>query len=253
MVHKINKNGRLTIFIWTKIKMILVLVRYTFETYICYINQQPMKTWEAKLLKHKGEDRIAVYFKKDKDLIDRIKKLEGVRFSWSLCVWHLPDTDEYRERFGIEPRFVLNPEHAEKIEEFKQWLQSKRYSENTVIAYCDALKVFLTFFNTKPAGEITDNDIITFNNDFILKNGLSSSYQNQIVNAIKKFFGIVESRQVNIELIHRPRREKKLPNVLSKEDITLILNAHCNLKHRVMLYQSNSNFSENEYGIMPLQ
>jgi len=40
---------------------------------------------------------------------------------------------------------------------------------------------------------------------------------------------------MNPELIHRPKRQKLLPNVLSKEEVKLILEAHGNLKHRVML------------------
>jgi len=40
---------------------------------------------------------------------------------------------------------------------------------------------------------------------------------------------------LDIELIHRPRREHKLPNVLSKEEIKAILGAPVNQKHRTML------------------
>jgi len=40
---------------------------------------------------------------------------------------------------------------------------------------------------------------------------------------------------MEIDKIHRPRREKVLPNVLSKEEVKLILNAHSNIKHKVML------------------
>ena len=40
---------------------------------------------------------------------------------------------------------------------------------------------------------------------------------------------------MDVELIHRPRREKVLPNVLSKEEIKAILDAPYNLKHRAML------------------
>ena len=42
-------------------------------------------------------------------------------------------------------------------------------------------------------------------------------------------------KRINVELIHRPKRAKLLPNVLNKEEVKLILNAHRNLKHRVML------------------
>jgi integrase/recombinase XerD len=194
-----------------------------------------MKTWSAKLIKHRGECRIAVYFEKKKALIERIKLLDGAMWSASKGVWHLPDTDAYRERFKIEPRFILNPLHAEKIEEFRRWMRSKRLSESTVQVYADAVKTFLSFFNHKQVGEISNEDLIEFNNDFILSKQLSSSYQNQIVNGIKKFFVTVEHRKMDVELIHRPKAEKALPNVLSKEEVAMILKALSNPKHTMML------------------
>ena len=36
-------------------------------------------------------------------------------------------------------------------------------------------------------------------------------------------------------MIHRPKRSKVLPNVLSKEEVKAILSAHNNLKHKAML------------------
>jgi integrase/recombinase XerD len=36
-------------------------------------------------------------------------------------------------------------------------------------------------------------------------------------------------------LLHRPKKEKTLPNVLSKEEVKMILEAHTNIKHKVML------------------
>jgi len=35
--------------------------------------------WEAKIIKHRGESRIAVLFEKDADLIARIKQVAGSR------------------------------------------------------------------------------------------------------------------------------------------------------------------------------
>jgi integrase/recombinase XerD len=68
-----------------------------------------------------------------------------------------------------------------------------------------------------------------------LKNNLSASYQNQIVNAIKLFFQTIRETKMMVDKIHRPKRAKLLPNVLSKEEIKLILNAHSNIKHKAML------------------
>ena len=77
--------------------------------------------------------------------------------------------------------------------------------------------------------------MIIFNNDYILQKKLSASYQNQTVNAIKLFFMTVSETKIEVDKIHRPKRSKLLPNVLSKEEIKLILTAHSNIKHKTML------------------
>jgi integrase/recombinase XerD len=194
-------------------------------------------TWAAKLIKHKNENRIAVYFEKNKDLIVRIKQIDGARWSQQKTVWHIPDTIENRERFKIEPlaNSLPSAEGIVQIEKFKQWLRSKRYSESTITTYSEALKSFLIFYREKSVVEINNEDVVIYNNEYILKNNLSASYQNQTVNAIKLYFMTVRGTQIEVDKIHRPKRAKLLPNVLSKEEIKLILNAHSNIKHKMML------------------
>lgn len=193
--------------------------------------------WKAKIITHKKEKRIAIYFEKNAELIARIKKLEGSRWSQSLVAWHLPDTEENRVRFNLSPHSQSLPsvEGMEQIEKFKQWLRSKRYSDSTLKTYSEALKSFLIFYRDKSIAEITNEDVIIYNNEFILKNNLSASYQNQIVNAIKLFFTTVRATKIEIDKIHRPKRSKLLPNVLSKEEIKAILGVLTNVKHKAML------------------
>lgn len=193
--------------------------------------------WTAKAIQHKGENRIAVYFEKNADLITRIKKIDGARWSQQKMAWHIPDTEENRVRFKITPlsHTIPSEEAILQIEKFKQWMRSKRYSESTIITYSEALKSFLIFYREKPIAEITNEDVIVYNNEYILKNNLSASYQNQIVNAIKLFFQTIRETKIEIDKIHRPKRSKLLPNVLSKEEVKLILNAHSNIKHKTML------------------
>jgi integrase/recombinase XerD len=193
--------------------------------------------WTAKLMKHRNESRIAVYFDRNADLIERIKQIEGARWSQQNTVWHIPDTIENRARFKLEPLANSMPsaEGIVQIEKFKQWLRSKRYSESTIGTYSEALKSFLIFYREKAVAEINNEDVIIYNNDFILSKSLSASYQNQVVNAIKLFFMTVRGTKMDIDTIHRPKRAKLLPNVLSKEEVKSILNAHSNIKHKMML------------------
>ncbi len=193
--------------------------------------------WEAKLITHRGEKRIAVLFEKKAELIARIKKLEGAVWSQTRGVWHLPDTEENRLRFKLVPKSHTIPseEGSKQIEKFKQWMRSKRYSESTIATYSEALKSFLVFYREKAVADITNEDVIVYNNEHILKNNLSASYQNQIVNAIKLYFKIIKETKIDIDKIHRPKRAKVLPNVLSKEEVKAILEAHSNFKHKTML------------------
>ncbi len=193
--------------------------------------------WSAKRITYKSEKRIAVYFEHNPRFIEQMKTVDDVRWSRSLKAWHVPDTEKNRTRFKVvvPPVKVQTPANIEQLQKFKLWLLSKRYSQNTIKTYTEALALFLYFFKDKTVTEITNDDLILFNNDYLLKNKLSPSYQNQIVNAIKLFYSTVQNKNIEMSSIHRPKRAKLLPNVLSKEEIKQILDAHVNLKHRVML------------------
>ncbi len=202
-------------------------------------------------MKHKGERRLFLRFDFDKELIAIVKQLPGARWSAACRSWHTADTKENRELILtlFEGKAVVEDGEVEistrdleiteaiqhKKQRYIQWLKSKRYSESTIKTYSEALTLFLKFFHSKPLVEITHEDVIAYNNSYILEKGLSASYQNQMVNAIKLFFSTIENRQLDIEKIHRPKKPKTLPNVLSKGEIKAILEAHGNIKHRSML------------------
>ena len=189
----------------------------------------------ANPIMYKGKSRISIAFGYDTKLIKQVKSIDDAQWSANLRIWHLPDIQENRVVFGLPLKNELSNVHIEKTQQYLRWMRSKRYSDNTVKTYSDALKSFLVFFSHKPIETITNGDVIAFNNDFILKHNLSASYQNQIVNAIKLFFRTIENKAIDIDIIHRPKKAYQLPNVLSKEEIKLILNAHNNIKHKTML------------------
>ena len=118
---------------------------------------------------------------------------------------------------------------------FKNYMNYRRYSSNTIKTYSDALEVFFRFYQNKKLESLTNEDIIHFNSEYILRKNLSASYQNQVINAIKLFYRNRFKRTMEVDFIQRPRREKRLPNVLSKEEVKAILEVPTNLKHRAML------------------
>ncbi len=195
-------------------------------------------------------------FEKDAKFIARCKKI-GAIYSQTYRGWWLPDTpknistikktfDTYSFTFEERPPAFekkikvsayeqLTDAHKASIKKFDEFLRSKRFAPSTIRSYIHSIQLFLAYFNDRQMEDLTEDDITIFNNEYILAKRLSSSFQNQVINAIKKFFLVVEHRSMNIDAVHRPRREHKLPNVLSKEEVKMILQTPRNLKHRAML------------------
>jgi len=121
------------------------------------------------------------------------------------------------------------------LNQFSHYLKYRRYSPNTIKTYTDALGVFFHYHSNKVPEQLGIAEIIEFNIGYILRKHLSASYQNQVINAIKLFYRNRFNRNMDLNNIQRPRREQRLPNVLSKQEIKSILEAPTNLKHRAML------------------
>lgn len=140
-----------------------------------------------------------------------------------------------------------NEEILLQIIPFKNWLESQRYSNNTIKVYVEAIRSFLTYYSHKSLDELNNQDLIQYNTEYILKNNYSESFQNQIINAVKLFFKTTKSIHFDIDKIERPRRARKLPTVLSKEEVLKLIEVTGNLKHRTLLaliYSSGLRISE---------
>jgi integrase/recombinase XerD len=208
---------------------------------------------------HSGKEVVVLQFPYDTILGEEVRKIKGMLWSKNLKSWYAPysiailneikktfdkisiiDAKPLREKIANEKLILSDKktlciETLHQIEKFIKWMHSRRYSENTVTTYSDALKTFLIYYHNKSIIEITNEDVIGFNNEYIIAKKYSASYQNQVVNAIKLFFRTMQNIKIDIELIHRPKRERVLPNVLSKEEVKKILGAPKNLKHQAML------------------
>ena len=66
------------------------------------------------------------------------------------------------------------------------------------------------------------------------KNKWSEAYQNTIINALKFYFEKIRHEPKAFWEI-RPRKSFKLPGTLSKEEVTALISANTNLKHKSIL------------------
>jgi len=149
--------------------------------------------------------------------------------------------DERKEKISqpdisIEIRRIpLSEKGKADIDKFRRWMESNRYPESTIRTYTGMITTFLRFINPKEAEEFTSEDLVRIVDEYILPNNLSRSFQNQMISAIKKFYGKIYKSVIDPGEISRPRPQHRLPNVLSKEEVKRILDSVVNEKHRTML------------------
>jgi integrase/recombinase XerD len=127
------------------------------------------------------------------------------------------------------------PNYRTCPEEYKMKLIELRYSEKTIKVYAPLFEEFINFYPTHDIKTIDEPMIIRFVRFLVTERKVSINYQNLAINAIKFYYERVLGGQRKFYFIERPRKEKALPAVLSAEEVTMILKATQNLKHRAIL------------------
>lgn len=115
-----------------------------------------------------------------------------------------------------------------------QQMQLEGYSENTIRAYVHSLIQLSRHFNTSP-DLLSIEQIRGYLQFMITEKKRAKSWLSQMVSAIKFLFCNVLKRKWEVMDIPRPRIEKKLPRVFSREEISKIIKVTTNLKHRAIL------------------
>lgn len=121
------------------------------------------------------------------------------------------------------------------LKKHNELLIQKRYSLNTQKIYCNYFKDFVLYFKSENLENITTKQINAYILELIKAKNISSSQQNQRINAIKFFYEKILGKNKQYYDIYRPNQEKKLPKVLSKNEVKQLLNSCDNIKHRCIL------------------
>lgn len=101
--------------------------------------------------------------------------------------------------------------------------------------YLGATKQLFQHFPQKHPNDIRTEDIEAFQHHLATVRKVSNSTLNQAVNAIRYYYMNVVGDARRVTFIERPRKETKLPLVLSKAEVAAVLKAPTNLKHQAML------------------
>lgn len=214
---------------------------------------------------YKNTTQIAISSNNDDHIIATIRSLAGVEWSQIHKTLYLPYTSANKQRLyrhlrhfnyyvdysalkNLREAYVtdiplarkaplraLSKDHYVILENFKTYLRQKRYSKNTETTYVGVLVVFFRFHNAKDIKDINEADVVLFNQDYILQRGYGRTFQNQVTSALKLFYKYYDHRNLIVEEIERPKKEKRLPEILSKEEVKQLLISIKNVKHKTIL------------------
>jgi integrase/recombinase XerD len=145
------------------------------------------------------------------------------------------DPAEPRRTKDLRTAAQPNPGQQEALNAMQRKLEVARYSANTIETYLNATKLFFQHFPQKQPKDISAEDIEAYQHELATVRKLSNSYLNQVVNAVRYYYKDVLGDAYRVKFIERPRGERKLPKVLSEQEVAAILKAPTNLKHRCIL------------------
>ena len=117
---------------------------------------------------------------------------------------------------------------------YLQKLELKKYSNSTVKSYVSSFEDFINYYHDKDIDNLNENDVRAYL-QWLAQNKRSNPYINQSINSIKFYYEVVLGMPNRFYSIERPRKEKKLPIVLSKENVKKLIDHTNNIKHRCLV------------------
>ncbi len=117
-------------------------------------------------------------------------------------------------------------------------LELRGYSPRTIRSYSNYLNRFLTLTD-KPVSDITEEDLRLYLHSLVCRK-VSTAYVNSVYSSAQLFFTHILKRPLNIQNVPRVKHKRKLPSVLSFSEVTSILDATINVKHKAIIMTAYS-------------
>lgn len=203
------------------------------------LNKQPQIVLSEGTLNSKPV--VFIDFEFDWKIVERLKKFSNTVYLPKEKRWYIkkelfnyPQVLQYfGEQFDLNiDKLKLDKNLPEK---YKAKLKQKRYSENTINCYSKYFNDFINYFSNRELNEISPDEINKYILELIESKNISTSQQNQRINAIKFYYEKVLGQEKRYYNIERPHKEFRLPDVLSKAEIKSIFENATNLKHKCVL------------------
>jgi len=162
-----------------------------------------------------------------------LDKIKAIATTHNLHIQYEEETSSQTKKARLTPFDIPNYRHTPEC--FILKMKELRYGDHTIHTYDSLFEEFINYYYRFDIDKIDELMIISFLRYLVIERKVSVSYQNQSINAIKFYYERVLGGQRKVYLVDRPRSEKTLPVVLSEDEISSIIRATTNLKHKTIL------------------
>jgi integron integrase len=125
---------------------------------------------------------------------------------------------------AAEREDVPVPSSPKLLERVRDALRTRHYSRRTEEAYATWIRRFIVFHGKRHPQEMAEPEVTRFLSSLAVSGGVSASTQNQAASALLFLYSQVLRQQIDwSDQVIRARRPTRLPVVLTREEVTQIL------------------------------
>lgn len=124
--------------------------------------------------------------------------------------------------------------NQEDYDRYIRLLKSRGKSKSTIETYGRMVSRLAQYYDKRLIRELDANLLHDFLSSQVFDMNYSNSYHRQMISALKLFYGDRDDLELDIvEALVYPKKHRKLPNIMSEEEVLRLLQTTRNLKHRV--------------------
>jgi site-specific recombinase XerD len=208
---------------------------------------------------HRKENQIGLQFKYNEQLLKIIREIPQAKWSKSKRLWYLNSNPKnlkliyscFKNEATIDDNAYVNSidkivditkkerslssSQKSLLNNFYKYLRGKRYSKSTLDSYVFFVADFIEFHNKKEISELCNRDVELYVETIFIERKYSISTQRLFTSALKLFILFEPSTKINDLELTRPSKSRKLPIVISQEEIMTILKQTPNIKHKAII------------------
>lgn len=210
-----------------------------------------------KNINHKGKNQAGIFFPYNDFLKGVVRSFNGVQWSSThKCFYilnhrdicnafykHMRAHDVHVDFSDFKVAAVAQEQPVRAlpttaslaiINDFRAFLEGKRYSTSTQETYMQFAIPFIIHFEAKTLEQVTGDDVRLYIQGAVKSKNYAISTHRQLVSALKLVLSL-HKNPAELTYIDRPKKSKFKPAVLNNAEVLRLLQCTVNLKHRCIL------------------